>query len=44
MPAKLMDGNNTVPWEDYERGNIKHTQPIQMKKDKWAMVYSDYDF
>lgn len=45
FPAKVLDNrNNVCDWNDYESGRISHTQPIQMKKESWAMVYSGYDF
>lgn len=44
-PAKVLDEkNNSVPFEAYSGGQIKHTQPLQMRKDRWAMIYSPYDF
>lgn len=43
-PAKVLDSRNKpCAWEDYEKGQIAHTEPIRLK-DNWVMVYSEYDF
>ena len=45
FPAKVLDDRNRpCDWNDYESGKIRHTQPIQMRNNTWAMVYAGYDF
>lgn len=44
-PPKVYDErNNKVDFEAYEKGTIKHTQPITLRGGQWTMVYSSYDF
>ena len=44
-PAKVLDDRQrAVDWRDYEQGKIRHAQPIDMTGERWAMVYSAFDF
>ena len=35
---------NQGTWEDYEQRRIKHTQPLQLLANQWAIVYTGRDY
>ena len=42
-PKIIDQGNKTRSFEDYEKRKVKHVQPVQLKKNEWAMAYDDFD-
>jgi hypothetical protein len=45
FPAKVLDDRgNAVDFKEYSDGRVRHTQPIQMGRERWAMIYSPFDF
>lgn len=44
MPPKVLEAKGDSDWANYERGGIKHTEPIRLQKQKWGLAYSANDF
>lgn len=42
--AQIVDNNRTLNWSAYEKREVKHAQPINLKKESWALVYGNKDF
>lgn len=43
-PGILDPQNNVRTWNDYEGRKFKHTEPAQLTKGKWAIVYGQREF
>jgi hypothetical protein len=42
--ATITEENKTLDWSAYEKRQVMHTQPINLKKETWALVYSQRDY
>ena len=43
--AKVLDPNgNERQWFEYEGKKFQHTEPIQLKKNSWAIVYGQREY
>ena len=42
--AKIQYNNKQYDWEAYEKKTVKHAQPIELKREAWALVYGQRDF
>ena len=38
-----MDNNQTLNWSAYEKKEVKHAQPINLRRETWAIVYGSKD-
>ncbi|TNV84199.1 hypothetical protein FGO68_gene5845 [Halteria grandinella] len=43
-PSVIDPQNKVRRWADYERNQFKHSEPLYLKKDGWALVYGQRDF
>lgn len=44
-PPKVLDGNgNQADFKDYEKGEIRHSQPVKLSYQSWVLVYSKFDY
>ena len=45
FPAQIVDNSNQIlEFTDYEQRKVEHNQPINLKKETWALVYCNNDF
>ncbi len=43
-PPKLIAAKGEATFEDYQRGRLPVSQPVQFKKETWAIVYSEKEY
>lgn len=43
-PGILDPQNNVRSWNDYEQRRFKHTEPAQLLKGKWTIVYGKREY